>query len=137
MKTNPIPPSSCWLQNDVFFYVTVVAFVLLILLCNISVFIMVLIQIRQMRANKPSANRHSSLQDLRAVARATSFFKKNTKNEKMNLIATPPSTTASIVSIKQACSLSIYSPSGVIPLILTRRVSTACQSCSLTASDSL
>ncbi|XP_070692870.1 adhesion G-protein coupled receptor G2-like [Pempheris klunzingeri] len=61
----------CWLQSDVFFYVTVVAFVLLILLCNISVFIMVLIQIRQMGANKPSANSRSSLQDLRAVASLT------------------------------------------------------------------
>ncbi|GLD70356.1 adhesion G-protein coupled receptor G4-like isoform X3 [Lates japonicus] len=61
----------CWLQNDVFFYVTVVAFVLLILLCNTSVFIVVLIQIRQMSANKPSANSRSSLQDLRAVASLT------------------------------------------------------------------
>ncbi|KAM6999760.1 adhesion G-protein coupled receptor G6 isoform 2-T2 [Tautogolabrus adspersus] len=61
----------CWLQNDVFFYVTVVAFFLLILLCNISVFIVVLFQIRQMRFNKPSANRRTSLQDLRAVASLT------------------------------------------------------------------
>uniref|UniRef100_A0A4W6EDU5 Adhesion G protein-coupled receptor G4a n=1 Tax=Lates calcarifer TaxID=8187 RepID=A0A4W6EDU5_LATCA len=61
----------CWLQNDVFFYVTVVAFVLLILLCNTSVFIVVLIQIRQMSANMPSANSRSSLQDLRAVASLT------------------------------------------------------------------
>ncbi|XP_068182518.1 adhesion G-protein coupled receptor G6 [Antennarius striatus] len=61
----------CWLQSDVFFYVTVVAFVLLILLCNMSVFIVVLIQIRQMRVNKPSANNRSSLQDLRAVASLT------------------------------------------------------------------
>ncbi|TDH07474.1 hypothetical protein EPR50_G00106460 [Perca flavescens] len=61
----------CWLQNDVFFYVTVVAFVLLILLCNISVFIVVLIQIRHMRANKRSANSASSLHDLRAVASLT------------------------------------------------------------------
>ena len=63
--------SSCWLQNDVFYYVTVVAFVLLILLCNISVFIMVLIQIRRMRANKPSANISNSLYDLRVVASLT------------------------------------------------------------------
>ncbi|XP_023277381.1 adhesion G-protein coupled receptor G4-like isoform X1 [Seriola lalandi dorsalis] len=65
------PDQFCWLQNDVFFYVTVVAFVLLILLCNISVFIVVLIQIRQMAANKSSANSRSSLQDLRAVASLT------------------------------------------------------------------
>ncbi|XP_041845968.1 adhesion G-protein coupled receptor G4 [Melanotaenia boesemani] len=61
----------CWLQNDVFFYVTVVAFVLLILLSNISVFIVVLIQIKQMKLNKPTANSHSSMQDLRAVASLT------------------------------------------------------------------
>ncbi|XP_073342675.1 adhesion G-protein coupled receptor G2 [Pagrus major] len=61
----------CWLQNDVYFYVTVVAFVLLILLCNISVFVVVLIQIRQMRVNKRSANSRSSLHDLRAVAGLT------------------------------------------------------------------
>nr|XP_020491499.1 adhesion G-protein coupled receptor G4 isoform X9 [Labrus bergylta] len=61
----------CWLQNDVFFYVTVVAFFLLILLCNIFVFIKVLVQIRQMRFNKSSANSRTSLQDLRAVASLT------------------------------------------------------------------
>ncbi|XP_056295587.1 adhesion G-protein coupled receptor G4 isoform X2 [Pseudoliparis swirei] len=61
----------CWLQNDVFFYVTVVAFVLLILLCNTVVFIVVLIQIRKMRANKHSTNRLNSLHDLRAVAGLT------------------------------------------------------------------
>jgi len=69
--TIPLSPSSCWLQNDVFFYVTVVAFVLLILLCNTVVFIVVLIQIRKMRANKHSTNRLNSLHDLRAVAGLT------------------------------------------------------------------
>lgn len=48
-----------------------VAFILLILLCNIFVFVMVLIQIRQMRANKASAKSRSTLQDLRAVAGLT------------------------------------------------------------------
>lgn len=66
-----LSPSSCWLQNDIYFYVTVVAFVLLILLCNVSVFIVVLVQIRQMRVNKRSANSRSSLHDLRAVASLT------------------------------------------------------------------
>ncbi|KAK2848946.1 hypothetical protein Q5P01_008780 [Channa striata] len=61
----------CWLQNDVFFYVTVVTFILLILLCNTSVLVMVLIQIRQMKVNKPSANSSSSPRDLRAVASLT------------------------------------------------------------------
>ncbi|XP_049899008.1 adhesion G-protein coupled receptor G4 isoform X2 [Epinephelus moara] len=61
----------CWLQNDVFFYMTVVAFVLLILFCNICVFIVVLVQIRRMRANKQSANSPSYVHDLRAVASLT------------------------------------------------------------------
>ncbi|XP_076595857.1 adhesion G protein-coupled receptor G4a [Chaetodon auriga] len=61
----------CWLQNDAVFYVTVIAFVLLILLCNLSVFITVLIQIRQMKANKPPADSCSSLRDLRTVASLT------------------------------------------------------------------
>ncbi|KAM6953160.1 adhesion G-protein coupled receptor G2 [Aplochiton taeniatus] len=61
----------CWLQNDVFFYVTVGAYVLLIVLLNISVFVVVLVQIRHMRANKPAGNKHGSLQDFRAVASLT------------------------------------------------------------------
>ncbi|KAG7518985.1 adhesion G-protein coupled receptor G4-like isoform X1 [Solea senegalensis] len=61
----------CWLQNDVFFYVTVVAFVLLILLCNISVFIVVLIQIRRLRSNKTATYSSGFLHDLRAVASLT------------------------------------------------------------------
>ncbi|KAM3612761.1 uncharacterized protein V6R79_014067 [Siganus canaliculatus] len=61
----------CWIQSDVGFFVAVVSFVLLILLCNISVFIMVLMQIRQMRANKTSRKRRSHLQDLRVVVSLT------------------------------------------------------------------
>ncbi|XP_047440345.1 adhesion G-protein coupled receptor G4 [Mugil cephalus] len=61
----------CWLQNEGFFYVTVVAFVLLILLGNMCVFIGVLIQIRKMNANKPSANRHNTVHHLRAVVGLT------------------------------------------------------------------
>ncbi|XP_061644216.1 adhesion G-protein coupled receptor G4 [Phyllopteryx taeniolatus] len=62
----------CWLQNDVVFYVVVVAFVLLVLLCNTSVFVVVLLQIRQMGANKePSTRSRSALQDLRAMASLT------------------------------------------------------------------
>lgn len=45
-----------------------VAPVLLIMLGNISVFVMVLIQIRKITANKSSSNNRSAVQDLRAVA---------------------------------------------------------------------
>ncbi|XP_011478260.1 adhesion G-protein coupled receptor G4 [Oryzias latipes] len=62
---------SCWLRDDIFFYVTVVAYILLILLCNIFVFTVVLIQIKQMKANKISAKGRSSLKDLRAAASLT------------------------------------------------------------------
>ncbi|XP_024117759.1 adhesion G-protein coupled receptor G4 [Oryzias melastigma] len=62
---------SCWLRDDVFFYVTVMAYILLILLCNIFVFIVVLIQIKQMKANKISSKGRSSLKDLRAAASLT------------------------------------------------------------------
>ncbi|XP_017263583.2 adhesion G-protein coupled receptor G4 [Kryptolebias marmoratus] len=61
----------CWLQDDDVFYVTVVAFALLIVLCNFIVFILVLVQIKKMRANKVSAKSHGSLQDLRAVVGLT------------------------------------------------------------------
>lgn len=62
---------SCWLQHDTFFYVTVVAFIALILLGNISVFILVLIQIRRMKANKPVENRRVSPRDVRTAASLT------------------------------------------------------------------
>ena len=64
-------PNSCWLQDDNFFYVTVVAFVLLILLGNMFVFIMVLIQIKRMRANKKPVKSLNTLQDLRAAVSLT------------------------------------------------------------------
>lgn len=63
--------TSCWVQDDIVFYVTVVGFIVLILLANLSVFIVVLIQIKHMRTNKLSANSKSSVNDLRAVASLT------------------------------------------------------------------
>uniref|UniRef100_A0A096LZM4 Adhesion G protein-coupled receptor G4b n=1 Tax=Poecilia formosa TaxID=48698 RepID=A0A096LZM4_POEFO len=61
----------CWIQNNIFYYVTVVGFILLIFLGNMGVFIVVLIQIKKMRANKPLAKSRTALQDLRAVASLT------------------------------------------------------------------
>uniref|UniRef100_A0A672NYM9 Adhesion G protein-coupled receptor G4a n=1 Tax=Sinocyclocheilus grahami TaxID=75366 RepID=A0A672NYM9_SINGR len=61
----------CWLKNDVTFYVTVVSFVTLVMICNISVFVVVLVQIRKMRVNKPSSSRKGFLHDLRVVASLT------------------------------------------------------------------
>ncbi|XP_014840130.1 PREDICTED: adhesion G-protein coupled receptor G4 [Poecilia mexicana] len=61
----------CWIQNNIFYYVTVVGFILLVFLGNMGVFIVVLIQIKKMRANKPLAKSRTALQDLRAVASLT------------------------------------------------------------------
>ncbi|XP_029515546.2 adhesion G-protein coupled receptor G4-like [Oncorhynchus nerka] len=63
----------CWMQSNVFFYVTVVSFVLLVLVFNVVVFIVVLVQIRHMHTNKPAAtgNKRCAMHDLRAVASLT------------------------------------------------------------------
>ena len=62
------------------FYVTVAGFILLVLLGNTSVFVVVLVQIRRMRANKPlgkpatssgGGGGSGSVQDLRAAASLT------------------------------------------------------------------
>lgn len=51
---------------------TVVAYVLLVLLCNATIFVVVLLQIRKMAANKKASNSsRSTIQDLRAVASLT------------------------------------------------------------------
>lgn len=71
LKNQTLCSSSCWLQDDVVFFVTVVAVVVLVLLGNLAVFIVVLIQIKKMRSNKLSAKGRTSMQDLRAVVGLT------------------------------------------------------------------
>ncbi|XP_038159022.1 adhesion G-protein coupled receptor G2-like [Cyprinodon tularosa] len=61
----------CWLQDDVTFFVSVVAYAGLICLFNIGVFVVVLIQIRRMRFNSPAGTRRGLLQDLKGVASLT------------------------------------------------------------------
>uniref|UniRef100_A0A3Q2FXF7 Adhesion G protein-coupled receptor G4b n=1 Tax=Cyprinodon variegatus TaxID=28743 RepID=A0A3Q2FXF7_CYPVA len=63
--------NSCWLQDDVTFFVSVVAYAGLICLFNIGVFVVVLIQIRRMRFNSPAGTRRGLLQDLKGVASLT------------------------------------------------------------------
>ncbi|XP_045579874.1 adhesion G-protein coupled receptor G4 [Salmo salar] len=67
------PEPFCWIQSYVFFYITVVSFVLLVLVFNVVVFIVVLVQIRHMQTNKPAAtgNKRCAMHDLRAVASLT------------------------------------------------------------------
>ncbi|XP_043106795.1 adhesion G-protein coupled receptor G4 isoform X2 [Puntigrus tetrazona] len=61
----------CWVQNDVVFYVSVVSYIAFILLCNGSIFLVVLIQIRNMQVNQPAGTRSGIVKDLRAVASLT------------------------------------------------------------------
>ncbi|XP_076025220.1 adhesion G-protein coupled receptor G4 [Genypterus blacodes] len=63
--------SFCWLQDDVTFYVSVVAYAGLILLFNTGVFVVVLIQIRHMRVNRPAGIRSGLMHDLKGVASLT------------------------------------------------------------------
>ncbi|XP_063046858.1 adhesion G-protein coupled receptor G4 [Engraulis encrasicolus] len=70
---DPLKDSSpfCWVQDETAFYVSVMAFILLVLLCNIAVFGVVLVQIRKMQANKASSNSSGLMHDLRVVASLT------------------------------------------------------------------
>ncbi|XP_049610927.1 adhesion G-protein coupled receptor G2 isoform X2 [Syngnathus scovelli] len=63
----------CWIKDDTYFYVTVVAFTLLVLLCNVSIFVVVLRKIWKMSGNKKvsSTSSRSAMKDLRAVASLT------------------------------------------------------------------
>ncbi|CAB1333139.1 unnamed protein product [Coregonus sp. 'balchen'] len=66
------PDAFCWIQDEVTFYVSVVGYILLVLLCNMATFVVVLVQIRHMRVNQP-AGIHSGLllQDLKGVSSLT------------------------------------------------------------------
>ncbi|XP_056254325.1 adhesion G-protein coupled receptor G4 isoform X2 [Seriola aureovittata] len=61
----------CWLQDNVTFYVSVVAYAVLVFLFNIGVFVVVLIQIRHMRVNSPAGTRSGLMHDLKGVASLT------------------------------------------------------------------
>ncbi|XP_041949492.1 adhesion G-protein coupled receptor G4 [Alosa sapidissima] len=61
----------CWVQDDVTFYVSVVGYILLVLLFNMAVFLVVLVQLRNMRFNRPAGMRSGLFKDLRGVASLT------------------------------------------------------------------
>lgn len=64
--------SSCWIKNRVVFYITAVGYFCLIFLINISMFIVVLIQLCRIKKKKQlGAQRKTSIQDLRSVAGLT------------------------------------------------------------------
>lgn len=63
---------SCWLKNDIAFYVAVVAYFCVIFLFNLIMFIVVLIQLcRIKRQNPHNALHRTTLQDARSVAGLT------------------------------------------------------------------
>ncbi|KAM6969984.1 adhesion G-protein coupled receptor G4 [Aplochiton taeniatus] len=61
----------CWLQDDVAFFISVVGYAVLVFLFNMAVFVVVLVQIRHMRANQPAGIRSGLLHDLKGVASLT------------------------------------------------------------------
>ncbi|XP_054021885.1 adhesion G-protein coupled receptor G2 [Dryobates pubescens] len=66
------PDEFCWIKNRVVFYITAVGYFCLIFLINISMFIVVLIQLCRIKKKKQlGAQRKTSIQDLRSVAGLT------------------------------------------------------------------
>lgn len=63
---------SCWLRNDIAFYVAVVAYFCLIFLFNFIMFIVVLVQLCRIRKQNPHNSVHrTTLQDIRSVVGIT------------------------------------------------------------------
>ncbi|XP_041255928.1 adhesion G-protein coupled receptor G2 isoform X1 [Onychostruthus taczanowskii] len=66
------PDEFCWIKNRIVFYITAVGYFCLIFLINISMFIVVLIQLCRIKKRKQlGAQRKTSIQDLRSVAGLT------------------------------------------------------------------
>uniref|UniRef100_A0A8C3XY87 Adhesion G-protein coupled receptor G2 n=1 Tax=Catharus ustulatus TaxID=91951 RepID=A0A8C3XY87_CATUS len=66
------PDEFCWIKNRIVFYITAVGYFCLIFLINVSMFIVVLIQLCRIKKKKQlGAQRKTSIQDLRSVAGLT------------------------------------------------------------------
>uniref|UniRef100_A0A665UDN8 Adhesion G protein-coupled receptor G4b n=1 Tax=Echeneis naucrates TaxID=173247 RepID=A0A665UDN8_ECHNA len=65
------PGFDCWLQDNVTFYVSVIGYAMLIFLFNTGIFVVVLIQIRNMRINSPAGSHSGLMRDLKSVASLT------------------------------------------------------------------
>ncbi|KAF4797884.1 Adhesion G-protein coupled receptor G2 [Turdus rufiventris] len=66
------PDEFCWIKNRIAFYITAVGYFCLIFLINVSMFIVVLIQLCRIKKKKQlGAQRKTSIQDLRSVAGLT------------------------------------------------------------------
>ncbi|KFW92759.1 G-protein coupled receptor 64, partial [Phalacrocorax carbo] len=66
------PDEFCWIKNTIVFYITAVGYFCVVFLINISMFIVVLIQLCRIKKKKQlGAQRKTSIQDLRSVAGLT------------------------------------------------------------------
>ncbi|XP_066105756.1 adhesion G-protein coupled receptor G2 isoform X2 [Saccopteryx bilineata] len=66
------PDDFCWINSNAVFYITVVGYFCVIFLLNISMFIVVLVQLCRIKKKKQlGAQRKTSIQDLRSVAGLT------------------------------------------------------------------
>ncbi|NWH90390.1 AGRG2 protein, partial [Aegithalos caudatus] len=66
------PDEFCWIKNRIVFYITAVGYFCLIFLINISMFIVVLIQLCRIKKKKQlGTQRKTTIQDLRSVAGLT------------------------------------------------------------------
>lgn len=67
------PPNySCWINSNAVFYITVVGYFCVIFLLNVSMFIVVLVQLCRIKKKKQlGAQRKTSIQDLRSVSGLT------------------------------------------------------------------
>ncbi|XP_075395744.1 adhesion G-protein coupled receptor G2 isoform X4 [Tenrec ecaudatus] len=69
---NGSPDDFCWINNHTVFYITVVGYFCVVFLLNISMFIVVLVQLCRIKKKKQlGAQRKTSIQDLRSVAGLT------------------------------------------------------------------
>ncbi|KAM8752549.1 adhesion G-protein coupled receptor G2 [Rhynchonycteris naso] len=66
------PDDFCWINSNAVFYITVVGYFCVIFLLNVSMFIVVLVQLCRIKKKKQlGAQRKTSIQDLRSVAGLT------------------------------------------------------------------
>uniref|UniRef100_A0A7M4EAK7 Adhesion G-protein coupled receptor G2 n=1 Tax=Crocodylus porosus TaxID=8502 RepID=A0A7M4EAK7_CROPO len=69
---NGTPDEFCWINSSIAFYITVVGYFCMIFLLNVSMFIVVLIQLCRIKKKKQlGTQRKTSIQDLRSVAGLT------------------------------------------------------------------
>ncbi|XP_069320595.1 adhesion G-protein coupled receptor G2 isoform X5 [Eulemur rufifrons] len=69
---NGSPDDFCWINSNAVFYITVVGYFCVIFLLNISMFIVVLVQLCRIKKKKQlGAQRKTSIQDLRSIAGLT------------------------------------------------------------------